>query len=107
MYLIRKDKQFPEKIDIEHDKNEILSYLSKIDNSLAKKRPDVAIKWNYEKNGNLNPEMFSYGSGQVVWWKCQDCGHQWQSSINHMTTVKGNKCPKCHGCNKSSQLELF
>ena len=82
-------------VNIERDKNEILDYLSKIDSSLAEERPDVAAKWNYEKNGNLYPNMFSVGSQEVVWWKCKDCGHEWRTSISHMTRKGRYGCPLC------------
>ena len=77
-------------------KNEIQGYVFKIENSLADLRPDIAKKWNYEKNGNLTPEMFSIGSEEIVWWKCPKCGHEWKISINSMTGKKrGNGCAVC------------
>ncbi len=82
-------------INIEKDKNEILSYLAEMPNSLADMRPDVAAKWNYEKNGNLTPNMFSVSSNEIVWWKCSDCGHQWKSSINSMTRKGRFGCSIC------------
>ena len=82
-------------IDIDRDKYQILEYLYKIDNSLAEKRPDVAAKWNYEKNGYLEPNMFSVGSNEIVWWKCPDCGNEWETSINHMTRKGTYGCPIC------------
>ena len=82
-------------IDISRDKLEIQNYLYKIEHSLADERPDVARKWNYEKNGNLTPEMFSVGSHEIVWWKCPDCGHEWQTNINHMTRKGRYGCPLC------------
>ena len=92
---IGSQKQLYLEVNIEKDKNEILHYLSKIDNSLAKMRPDVAAKWNYEKNGGLTPEMFSTGSGEVVWWKCSNCGKEWKSSIGDMTREGVYGCPEC------------
>ncbi len=82
-------------IDISRDKLEIQNYLYKIEHSLADERPDVAAKWNYEKNGNLYPNMFSVGSREVVWWKCKDCGHEWRTSISHMTRKGRYGCPLC------------
>ena len=82
-------------INILRDKNEIQKYLNKIDNSLADLRPDIAAKWNYEKNGNLTPNMFSVSSNEVLWWKCPDCGHEWKSSINSMTREGRFGCSVC------------
>ena len=82
-------------IDIEKDKHDILNYVCKIANSLLEKRPDVAKKWNCEKNGYLKPNMFSMGSNEIVWWKCLDCGHEWKSSISSMTREGRYGCAIC------------
>ncbi len=95
-----------EKINIEKDKNEILQYLSKMDNSLADVRPDVAAKWNYEKNGNLTPNMFSVSSNEVVWWKCPNCGKEWKTSIATMT-VEIYGCPECSKNKKGKTITKF
>ena len=90
-------------INIEKDKNEILNYLSKIDNSLADMRPDIASKWNYEKNANLTPNMFSVGSNEVVWWKCPDCGKEWKTSINSMTSSRYG-CSTCGSIKRGKEF---
>lgn len=95
-----------EKINIEKDKNEILQYLSKMDNSLADIRPDVAAKWNYEKNGNLTPNMFTVSSNEIVWWKCPDCGKEWKTSIATMT-VEVYGCPECSKNKKGKTITKF
>ena len=91
---LSNQEQYCFDICIEKDKNKILNYLSKIDNSLAKVRPDIATKWDYEKNGNLTPDMFSVSSGEAVWWKCPDCGKEWKAHINDMTRNTYG-CPEC------------
>ena len=90
-------KSLSNKIDINvlRDKNKIQEYLCTIENSLEKERPDVAVKWNYSKNGNLKPNMFSVSSNEKVWWKCPDCGHEWESSINSMTREGRYGCAIC------------
>lgn len=65
------------------------------ENSFVEKKPELIREWNYEKNGNLEPEMFSFGSGIKVWWKCAK-GHEWQSSIVSRTKGYGG-CPACNG----------
>ena len=37
-------------------------------NDLATKRPDLAVQWNYTKNGSLTPENVTAGSQKKVWW---------------------------------------
>lgn len=82
-------------INISKDRNEILSYLTPIFPSLLDERPDVAEKWNVEKNGNLTPKMFSVSSNEIVWWKCPTCGNEWESSINSMTREGRFGCAIC------------
>ena len=48
--------------------------------------PQIAKEWNYEQNKDLDPNNFSPGSGQKVWWKCPNtckfgCPHEWQAPI--------------------------
>ena len=38
------------------------------ENSLAAMRPDLAAEWNYEKNGDLKPDMIASQSHKKVWW---------------------------------------
>ena len=82
-------------VDLERDRVDILNYLNEIKNSLADLRPDVVRCWDFSKNGNLVPSMFTVGSNQVVWWKCPNCGHEWQSSINSMTRPGRYGCAEC------------
>ena len=86
---------FSVNINVLKDKNKIQEYLTTIENSLEKERPDVAAKWNYDKNGNLKPNMFSVSSNEKIWWKCPDCGHEWESSINSMTREGRYGCAIC------------
>ncbi len=84
------------KVDIARDRNEILkSYMTVIPNSLKTIRPDVAKLWNFEKNSPLLPAMFAVHSNEMVWWKCDICGHEWRSQINSMTREGRKGCPVC------------
>ncbi|WP_257535858.1 zinc-ribbon domain-containing protein [Mesobacillus foraminis] len=47
-------------------------------------------QWHPEKNGNLDPFTFSLGSGEKVWWICEN-GHEYKTHITHRT--RGNGCP--------------
>ena len=62
-------------------------------NDLLSQNPKLADEWNYEKNGELLPQMIIAGSHQIVWWKCA-LGHEWQASP-HNRQVTG--CPVCAG----------
>lgn len=86
-------------IDLKNDSSKIneLFVTYQKENSLAKLSPDIASEWNYQKNGNLTPEMFSNSSNVKVWWKCK-LGHEWQAIIGSRTGVHHhNGCPICSG----------
>ncbi len=63
-------------------------------NSLKAKCPELLKEWDYEKNGDLNPEFISAGSNSKVWWKCAH-GHSWSAVVS--SRVRGNGCPYCSG----------
>lgn len=81
--------------DLEKDKIEISQYLTDIDDSLVKTRPDIAEQWDYESNKPLVPEMFSRGSNDKVWWICTKCGKSYQATINHKNRNDSRVCQKC------------
>jgi very-short-patch-repair endonuclease len=67
--------------------------------SIKTTHPDISKQWHPTKNGELKPEMFSFGSGKKVWWLCEKkcpegCIHEWETSIGHRTTNERN-CPYC------------
>jgi DNA-directed RNA polymerase subunit RPC12/RpoP len=70
-------------------------YISQIKlNSFEVKSLDKVYLWNNEKNGELLPSMFPYGSQKKVWWKCEK-GHEWEAAINKVSN--GSGCPICSG----------
>ena len=69
--------------------------------SLVSLYPEIAKEWNYEKNGNLNPEQISPKSSKKVWWKCSKCGREWLADPNHRTQGKG--CMECGKKNNKSK----
>lgn len=85
-------------IDIKRDYQDILSLSegNQYDKSLLASGDIVLQEWNYEKNGVLTPDKFTYKSRKIVWWKCSKCGKEWQQSIK--TKVKSGL--NCETCNK-------
>ena len=61
-------------------------------NDLKTKDPELAEEWDYEKNGDLKPDMVAPFSAQKVWWKGK-CGHEWVAAISHRSNDRG--CPYC------------
>ena len=83
-------------VNLERDGNEIreLHRTQKLENSLEKRYPKLAEEWNYERNGNLLPSMFSAGSSERAWWKCSVCENEWKTSIQ--SRAQGTGCNVCY-----------
>lgn len=62
---------------------------------LSIENPTILEEWDYEANGNLNPDDYTGGSNKKVWWKCK-LGHTWYAQINKRLTFERN-CPYCSG----------
>ena len=93
-------------VDLINDKSKIYSqYIKSIkEDSVARNYPSIAKEWDYEKNGNISPQNFTCGSTKKVWWKCNKCGSEYITSINHR--VNGTGCPYCAGKKVNSTNNL-
>jgi hypothetical protein len=54
--------------------------------------PELSAEWS-KRNEPLDPNSFSTGCSQQVWWHCKKCGFEWQARI--CNRVEGSNCPKC------------
>ncbi|HHX80651.1 MAG TPA: hypothetical protein GX692_06285 [Acholeplasmataceae bacterium] len=61
--------------------------------SLAEQHPGILKEWDYDKNQSIDPKNITPGSNKKAWWKCSNCGYEWESPIK--VRVKGHSCPKC------------
>lgn len=61
-------------------------------NDLLTQFPDVAKQWHPTKNGKLQPQNVTSGSGRKVCWICTE-HHEWKVSIANRTN--GTGCPVC------------
>ena len=71
-------------------------------NDLLTVNPELSKEWNYDKNGELLPQMVTSHSGKKVWWICEK-GHEWQATIEKRSAGKG--CPYCSGRLVSDSFE--
>ncbi len=87
-------KQIP--VDANKDMPQIRAMIEQSyeDDSFGHIYPELALEWDYQKNGNLLPIDLSKCSGIKVWWTCSE-NHSWQDSIAHR--VYGRSCPVCAG----------
>ena len=83
-----------EDVDVDRDTSMIVaSYdFSKKENSIANKYPELLSEWDYEKNGDSDPEYINYGTTRKYWWKCPICGESYLRSVNARTNQKQG-CP--------------
>ena len=63
-------------------------------NDLATLLPDIAAEWS-DRNYLLLPTQVTVFANRKVWWKCKDCGKEWNTLIS--TRSSGSKCPYCSG----------
>ena len=70
-------------------------------NDLNSEFPEVASEWNYERNNGKEPTDYTSYSNMPVWWKCSNCGHEWEAIISDRTRGRTG-CPKCDSDYKTS-----
>ena len=63
-------------------------------NDLATLLPDIAAEWS-NRNYPLLPTQVTVFANRKVWWKCKDCGKEWNTLIS--TRSSGSKCLYCSG----------
>ncbi len=68
--------------------------MTKLEETLAEKRPDLVADWHPEKNGTLTPAMIACNSYKRVWWICPE-GHEYEREV--VARVKGYGCQYCSG----------
>ena len=76
-------------------------------NDLLTTHPFLASQWHPTMNGQLSASDVTSGSDKKVWWRCPDCGHEWESRVANRTL--GNGCPVCRNAiisKKVSQIHL-
>ena len=61
-------------------------------NDLSSVHPDIALQWNYERNGTLSPHDVTPACNKKIWWICEK-GHEWEATV--LNRHQGNNCPIC------------
>ncbi|WP_294412581.1 zinc-ribbon domain-containing protein [uncultured Ruminococcus sp.] len=62
-------------------------------NDIATTNPELIAEWDYDKNKGIDINLVMHGSHQKVWWKCSECGYEWEASVSNR--AKGKSCPLC------------
>ena len=73
-------------------------------NDLETTNPELAKEWDYKRNLNISPSMFTAGSGKKVWWICSKCNNNWEALISGRNYGFG--CPKCAAINRGKKQSI-
>lgn len=70
-------------------------------NTLSSTFPKLAKEWDYERNGELTPQMIASGSHKEVYWICPICHQSYKMKVCNRTAPSKQKstqkCPVCLG----------
>ena len=61
--------------------------------SLAERHPDLVAELS-PRNEDFDPATVGAGSRRRPWWRCGECGHEWQATVANRT-LRGSGCPVC------------
>ena len=77
-------------------------------NDLKTLRPDIAEEWHTELNKQLGLDLckIAIKSNKKVWWKCKECGKEYQDKVVYRTT-RNHNCPICSNDGISDALDDF
>ena len=62
--------------------------------SLAALHPELMAEWHRTRNNEIDPYKVGQYSRLKIWWRCRQCGHDWQATP-HERTFAGSGCPAC------------
>lgn len=75
-------------------------------NCLAVLHPNISCSWHPTKNLDLTPFDVVAGTDKKVWWVCESCKHEWETSVRGRT-IKGSGCPSCLESNGEKRVEII
>lgn len=61
-------------------------------NDVATTNPEILKEWSSDE---ISPFDFTAGSGELVDWRCELCGHKWSEKIQNRTKLNSALCPVC------------
>jgi hypothetical protein len=73
------------------------------EDSIRTTHPGLVMEWNWGRNGESTPDLFTFGSHHTVWWLCQK-DHEWKAAIKSRTAGRG--CPYCSNLRPGSDNNL-
>ncbi len=62
--------------------------------NLLKDNIELIKEYDFDKNQSVFLNDITTGSSKKIWWKCLECGNEWEASPKSRTRG-GTGCPKC------------
>jgi predicted nucleic acid-binding Zn-ribbon protein len=56
-------------------------------------RPDLAAELHPARNPAVDLSGIAARSGRKLWWRCEQCGHEWEATVGARSA--GSGCPEC------------
>jgi predicted nucleic acid-binding Zn-ribbon protein len=69
--------------------------------TLAARHPELVRELDSERNGPIDPTGIAAKSSRKLWWRCADCGHEWQATVG--SRAVGHGCPECYDQRRRDQ----
>lgn len=63
--------------------------------TFADARPDLVAERHPTRNGDLDPQAVSAHSARKVWWRCAECGREWQATVAARWRSPRGGCRQC------------
>lgn len=57
--------------------------------------PHLVSEWHPARNGDLTPYSVKPASERKVWWRCAECGHEWQATPGSRAHSPRGGCRHC------------
>jgi len=94
------------KCAVKKGKKTLLGNQIKERGSFIENSPELARYWHPTRNGELTADKVMLQSNNIVWWKCIECGFEWENKISDQAKRK-NICQKCAVIKSSKNLLLI
>jgi rubrerythrin len=62
--------------------------------SLMHQHPALVVELHPTRNGPLDPSTIAGASKRKLWWRCSECGHEWQATVANRA-IRLSGCPAC------------
>lgn len=69
--------------------------IAPLEQSFGARHPHLLVEWHPTRNGNLDPYSIKPASERKVWWRCAECGGEWQATPVSRSRSSRGGCRHC------------